>query len=444
MAEKIAVVVAVLVLIVPLAAFMASHWPFARRVLFCLCVALPGFFSLPFVECSLVWDATYRGSSRGISLSLLDMASLTLAIALCVVRRRVTWWPRGSWLLLACFVWPAGTAVISENPQFAVFELFNLLRAYAVFWMLANYFEEFGDLRTFLGTLAGVVVIQASVACHQHLSGQFRATGLLGDPNLAGMYLNLLLPILFAVGLETRGWWRWLCLVPCGLGALAVLITYSRGSWLMLAGSLLLVSTALLVIRPQPQKLAILGPAALAALLLLSIKSDSLLSRWGGGLAELRDADSSARGLGPAFAMISDFPVTGVGLNHISFMLNERHYGEAVKIGERGVIHNLYLTTAAETGIAGVALLLAAFLWLFATGVRTAWQCRQSPVALALAVGISTSVLVLAIHSWTEWVTRCIVILQTLAIIAALLLSLSRGHRQAAIARVAQRRSLEL
>jgi O-antigen ligase len=241
------------------------------------------------------------------------------------------------------------------------------------------------------------------------------------------MYVNVLLAVLWAVGLESRGLWQAACLGSFGAGAVLVLITYSRGSWLILAGTTALIAGALSVLRWKRRKLLVLLPAACAPLFVLVLKADSLLGRWGTGMRELGgDSYATARGLGPALAMIGDYPFAGVGLNHMCFMLENRHYGDDMDPYERQVIHNVYVTTAAETGLVGAGLLVLAVLWFLASGVRTAWRVRHSPFALALAVGATAGMLSVAVHSLSEWVARIVVILQAQGTMAAVLVSLDR------------------
>lgn len=436
--EKLCPLSVALAVGMPLLCLACIHWSLVRRAAFVLLISATAWYTLPLAETSILWDATYRGSTRGLTFGLSDALVLALAVALWVVRARVKRWPRGSWLFFALLAWFVGTGLFAERRDYVLFEMGTLVRAYALYWVLVNYFEEFGELRLLLGTLVGVVFLQAAVGVQQHLTGGYRATGTLGDPNLLGMFLNMVLAILLAVGMESRGKWQGIGLSAFGAGAMLLLITYSRGAWLVAAGTSVLVVVSLLLLNCRVRKFAVLIPVATGCMLLIMARAESIADRWQEGLATVTDAYVSARTLGPALAMVHDYPVTGLGLNNISYALNTRSYGDELMPDERQVIHNLYAVTAAETGLVGLALFVALGMSWLVRGARVAWQGRRSGLVGALAVGATGSLFSVAVHSGTEWVARVIVIAQTVAMVAALIASLQEAPERSALRQEAE------
>lgn len=437
MIEKLCVLALALCIGVPLLSLAGIRWTLVRRALFVFSIAATSWLTLPLTDMSILWDATYRGSTRGLSVGLSDFAVLALAAIVWHARRRMNWWPAGSWLFGAMFVWCVGTGMAAERPLYVAFEAMTLARVYLLYWVLVNYFEEFGDLRLLLTTLAAVVVMQSAVGAQQHLAGQYRATGTVGDPNLLGMYTNVLLVMLLALAMETRGKWQVACVGAFFAGAMLVLITYSRGAWLVGAGTAGLVCGSLLLLNLRTRKFVLLAPCLVLVLLLLTATADGIAARWQGGFGAITESRDSARTLGPALAMVRDYPVTGVGLNHMSLALNTRHYGDVLTPDERQVTHNLYVTTAAETGLVGMVLFGALAMSVLLRGMRLAWRSRHSPIVLAFAVGATAAVVSVAVHSSTEWVARVVIIGQVVAVATAVLAALEAKPERSALRRQA-------
>ena len=118
MDDKLSILICALLVLVPLGAAAACCWPAVRRALLVVTLAAPGLLGLLHIEWSIVWDEAYRGSARGINVALNDFTALALGIVLLRTRRRMNWWPAGSWILLALFLWSASTAFVADRPDY--------------------------------------------------------------------------------------------------------------------------------------------------------------------------------------------------------------------------------------------------------------------------------------------------------------------------------------
>lgn len=189
-----------------------------------------------------------------------------------------------------------------------------------------------------------------------------RATGTAIDPNALGglmiMMLTLAVPQLFeAQPMLRRGW----LIVGVGLMALALLLSFSRGSFVGVAAALGVLG----VVRYR--KLLVIMVLALALVLVLP-QTQGYVTHFFDGLEVLSDTEggdlSTQMRLGEysdALILIQRYPVFGVGFT------GTPDIDTYVKVA------NLYLMMASEMGLVGLATFLIAMLVLFVS----AWRGRK-------------------------------------------------------------------
>lgn len=209
-----------------------------------------------------------------------------------------------------------------------------------------------------------------------------RVRSTLGNASNLGVFVCLALPlaIAHARGSE-RGAWRMLARVSVAAGALVLALSLSRGAWVgALAGTiawLLAEGRAWDRARRVRVAAAVVGLAVAAGVVLaLAVPSAGArlgsLTSGGGATATWRLAvwGQSAR-------MIAERPVLGFGPATFRYAFSPRR-SAATMVGETGVQalddpHNLLISAAASSGIAG----LLALLWLLAEGLLAGWGLRD-------------------------------------------------------------------
>jgi O-antigen ligase len=308
-------------------------------------------------------------------------------------------------LLYFCIV--AASVVIARDQSLALFEVFSVLQ------LLLLYIYIVGTVRTrqdvvFLFTmlLAGLVLeslIMIGLQFVGHgislgaLSGRIdygsspselasRSGGTVGSPNIAGAYLSLLLaPAIgfLMVGLG-RGY-KSLTALALGLGVVALISTFSRGSWAATALSLMLLFLLAWRRGLLPLKVPLIFGVIGGLLLMLS--QNAILARLLINNGDITNGRAVLMEL--AWRMIQDHAVFGVGANNYATAL-----GPYLTPDFAGdwiyTVHNRYLLDWAETGIFG----LGTFLWfLIATLVRgwRLWRRKDrflSPLALAISAAM--------------------------------------------------------
>jgi O-antigen ligase len=188
-----------------------------------------------------------------------------------------------------------------------------------------------------------------------------RARGLAGHYMTFAGQLLLFIPVALGVALTARApRWRWAAAAAALLALAPLAATFTRSAWLGL-----FVACAVLLGAARPKGLALLGVLGIAAWFLAP-------GAWGARLHSVADPanlwnrervfmwEAGVR-------MFHDHPLTGVGLQDLHTLYDQYRSPDSVE--RAGHLHNAYVQIAASMGVVG----LAAFAWLYASLVRTAW-----------------------------------------------------------------------
>lgn len=216
--------------------------------------------------------------------------------------------------------------------------------------------------------------------------GVRRAHGFYGSPNNLALYLERVFPLGVAFGLwGQRLWRRW----AYGVGAIAVgaalILTFSRGAWVLGLPAAML-TLAFLGSRPQYRPWLVLAAVGIGGLFFI-------------GAWQLRGALDVRQGTAflrvslwqSAWEMVRDHVWWGVGPDNFLY-----YYGDYLRPGaevDRWLSHphNLILDFWLRLGIGGVALLFALVIG-FAMHLRVWVQAERGEaclVALGLAAGMA-------------------------------------------------------
>lgn len=253
-------------------------------------------------------------------------------------------------------------------------------------------------------------------------------TGETVNPNvLAG---TLLLPIPLFVALALRNDWarrRWiplLLLAPAGITILGLLISQSRGAFLAM-----LLSVLLLLILCWPWFGIVVMVVLVTAIVVFS---------WDGLVlfAEAIGSDGSITSLSGRWQIwlqslqaLSGFPVTGIGIGTFDLVMPTQYPLPDQDLHNIPHAHNLFLQISMDLGIPGVLL----FAWLLVAAllvlVRLLWneggfeeeydryrvqrhsrhkqrqQRRDKAFAWALAAGVLTALVAMILHGLVDAVT---------------------------------------
>jgi len=213
----------------------------------------------------------------------------------------------------------------------------------------------------------------------------------LPHPNIAGYLFAMTLPLCLAIAVGERGRMRVLSLLSGGGQLLALILTYSRGSWLGWCASMVSFGVMLkrwreiwVILTMVGLLLAFATPLQQRLFTLVRPQSDfSINDRMASMEAGLRV------GL--------DHPLLGVGYGRgrLREGLRELQQGGVLDIGHIAHTHNMYVELFAQTGLLG----LGTFLWLLFQALSQTLNnaSRFESVNRVLALGIAAAWIAFAV-----------------------------------------------
>ncbi len=350
---------------------------------------------------------------------LVVLIALALAIHALSTGRR----PAGGWRAAAAAGSMVAVALASllfaEDPAGGLKELEALAKDGAVAVLAGMLLFRAHQLRTISWILVGGGFALSALSVFQFTTGSFesvyggfaqsavqniagsiddvRISGPIGDPNFYAQWLVMLVPLAIdRFGDENRGSLRVLAAATAVLCSTAVVLTFSRGGLIALVAVF-----GLMVIRHPPRLRTLVGLAAVVVLA-LPLFPDGYVDR----LSALTDlggvdigTDPSIRNreaeLSAAWGMFSSRPLSGVGYGNYIESYNEYARDLGVNLNRKPrEAHNLFMETAAETGIPGVIVLGGVFTAAFAAlragrrRFRAMGDHRADGIGYALAVAL--------------------------------------------------------
>lgn len=409
--------------------------------------------------------AWYRGTTRGIEVSPIDMLALGVLVS-CVLLRRSDglpriYWPKTLGLLVLYFGYCVFSVHISDPQVFGVLELSKILRGILVFLCGAFYLRTARELVIFSVALACVAFAETAFALRQKvLMGMERPDGTVGHSNSLSMYMVLIGPMLVAAATNAKSILPRLFFTAAAICAgFSVILTLSR-TGVAVCG---LVMFAAIVFCCDWtftwKKLGVVLAAMVAAVVMFALMWPKLQARfaYSSFSEEYIATDGENRGIYIRWAlMMGEDHTFGVGLNNWSYWVS-KDYGHRVgafkyneyilgqteddERSDRGTYappaHNLLALTLGELGYPG--LVVFALIWLrwLLLGVRYFFR-RSDPFrnwGLGLALGVGG----IFLHSVTEWNYRQTALLFSTHLFVGALISLQwlRKHR-ARLARASQ------
>lgn len=351
------------------------------------------------VDVNLLSYEWYRGDTRGLEVSWVDLLALCAFMAVRARRKLGVLLPLTAALYLLCAV---GSTVLAPAPAFAWFGAWKVARMLFLALVVSRIASEPRLAPQLLTGLAMGLVGAAGYAVFQRYGqGMMQAGGPFSHQNGLGMAANMVYPCCFALWLRGDG--GWLARAAVGAAAISVVLALSRGGLVLFGLAAGIVYLASLGRKLTGGKLLILLVVALGAGAVLIRSFDTIVERF----STAPDSSGEARELfeEAAAMMIHDHPL-GVGLNQFSLVL-DRHYADPVGIplvDRSGIVHNIYYLTAAELGYVG--LLAFVLLTLAPVLVAAAGAFRSKTVTGDLLLGLGAGLLVTMIQGKLEWSLR--------------------------------------
>lgn len=382
-----------------LAAYLRSQPRYLPHACFAMGAML--FFLNPHLYVAPVSWPAWPGPVKGIEVSMIDGVAIAIIAATTGRARTPILLKVGLAIFALGILVSTVTGVQAWPASFYAWQVFRAVLVYLAVSRAAALDDRVP--MAILGGLAIGIFYNCFTAVRQFMGGDIQAGGNMGHQNLLGMMTHFAVFPAFALllgGHRTK-----LSLALLAAGATIAIVGGSRAT-IGLFGIGLVITTVLSMRYRMTGRKSAFAAVAVAALALAAP-----LMAWA---VDRRSEDSRASSnqeraafINAATMMIKDHPM-GVGGNQYVIVANVGGYsgraGVAWNFGNRSApVHNLYYLTTAELGFFG----LVGLLTMFAGAIAHGWRSlrRVSGERADFAVGTTAVLIVVAAHSYYEYIT---------------------------------------
>ena len=336
-------------------------------------------------------------------------------------------WPPVCWGVVLFVGYAIGRYLTADIEYYARQEMIRVLIYASLFFAILNNLHRQESTQIIALTLLGLGTLISFYAVYQFLADsdrvwtfvrpalyRHRGSGTYICPNHLAGFLEMLLPL--AVTYTLTGRFSYLTKVLLSYASLAILVgivvSVSRGGWIATTFSLILLSGWLVKQRDfRMQSVILLGVLATAAVLLVLVVQ-RYPKRFKGMVSAGQVTDIRFQLWGPALKMWQDHLWWGAGPAHFNARFPQyRPVNWEVQNVRPDRVHNDYLNTLADWGLAGAVLVSGAW-GLFYWGVFRSWRhVQRAPNDLAtkrtnksaFVLGASLGLVAILIHSFVDY-----------------------------------------
>lgn len=352
---------------------------------------------------NLISDENYRGDSRGIEVTTVDLLVLALWLAQRA-RKRLPSGITSPFFLPRMFYLGAALASLSATPDMlrSTFSVWKIVRMYGYFGVLSAAFAELDLARAFLDGIGAGVLWQGALSLQQkYLYHAVRVQGSQSHPNSLAMIVNMIAPTAFALMLGGKGR-RWVGGVVA-VAAMCDVFSLSRGGMMMFVLSSAIVAFVSVLRKPTAHKIKVLSWIGAGGALALLKSIDTIINRF---VNAPKESELARKLFNKAAKAMADEHPFGIGINMYSYVLDHGGYADrfGVERGDRnGIAHHIYWLTSAELGYVGVAAYVLILFAVLFGAVRLAFR---KDIEGEIGLGIAAGLMITYLQGFAEWIAR--------------------------------------
>ncbi len=271
-----------------------------------------------------------------------------------------------------------------------------------------------GELKRSVSILSLSLLLVAAYGLYQNFTGNIsaewidqemfdsiegRVVSTFENPNMLGLYLILLLPMLAAGFIGEKSWWKKPGLIiSFAAGAVCLIYTWARGAWLGF-----LFAAVIFMLMWNRRTMGVLLAGIFALPVLIPFLPESIVSRFS-SIGNLTDTSTNYRVYiwRGSVNMLSDYWLTGIGVGEEAFGRIYPYYSFA-GIEKAPHAHNLFLQMFIEIGVFGFALFLAFLICLFQCGFSLAKHGEDREIRL-IGCGALCGTIAALVQGMTDYV----------------------------------------
>ena len=357
----------------------------------------------------------YRGSSRGMEVSIVYLFAFALMVTAAIKRRIPKLIPSfGAFLYFVYFFLCLPSYATAENILFSWMETWKMIMIYLVYLAVRAHLDISGGTKALMKGLAGFAIYNFLLVVKDHISGVYQPHGVFPHQNGLAMGMHLFASLFFACVL-VEGWrGSWTNVFAFLSASACVVRTYSRGALAVMPISFFIAFVLSFLGMAQGKKGRLflrIVPIVLVGLVGLGIMLPRIIERF-------TSAPESSKNTRVELAlcakeMIADEPWRGVGMNNWGIKINPPYeYAERAgrtqnrdKEFKDGIVETVYLLVGAECGIPALVAMIIWFLSYLILCLVLVKKLFGTPYA-AIPAGIAGGLAACYIQSCLEWVLR--------------------------------------
>lgn len=349
---------------------------------------------------NVISQENYRGDSRGIEITTVDLVLLAIRLALPRTRAK----PATRHVFVRSFFYLCVLLSFKDTPDVlkSTFSLWKLTRMYFAFDTMALAFLDVQLVAAATRGLAFGVLWQGWLVLWQkYVQHAVRTMGSMPHPNSLAMIVNLIAPTAFALWLSGRA--RPYAPLVVGCAGISTIASLSRGGMMMFVLATVLGAIIAFARGFEAHKLKIIGTLFFAAVLVLARSIDTIIERF---TTAPKESEQARILFNRAAKMMADEHPFGVGINMYSYVLDHGGYADRLNIepGDRnGIAHHIYWLTAAELGYIGA---IAYVLVVASVMISTIRLAMRGGLRGDLGVGFTLGLTTMTLQGTAEWIAR--------------------------------------
>lgn len=393
---------------IPIGVILAKKYPIIEKVLWFLLL----FFTAKTEDINFISMETYRGTSKGFEIGLVDITAMILFfIILGRSKKYPIKLPMGSYLYFTYFLFSCFSIINSDIYIYSFFELWKMIRMYFYFFVVYNLIHSFKDIEQFLKYMAIIVCFITMIVLKQkYLEGMFQTMGPFPHQNSLVMYLIVYGSLFLSYLLNAKKSNIYLWTIAFGFCAIDILSTLSRGGMALFSLSIFIIFLLSYANKFTFRKVGIAGLFFVLGTGVLYKASDTIMER----IRTAPEESVSVRlVLAEAAQNMANDKLFGVGLNNFALKINPPYsYGNHIERANSdekgGLVETIYLMIAAETGWLNLAVFIFMLLFFYFKNISNYFKLKHGKLRKYryLCIALIGALLSIYLQSTLEWVLK--------------------------------------
>ena len=393
---------------VPIGVILAKKFKHIEKLFWFLLL----FFTAKTEDINFFSMETYRGTSRGFEVGLVDITAIILFfIAYSRREKYPIKLPPASIIYFIYFFFSLISIINSEVYLYSFFELWKIVRMYFYFFVVYNLVRTFDDIEEFIKYMLIIVFFITIIVLKQkYLEGLFQTKGPFPHQNSLVMYMIVYGSIFLSYLLNAKNAKLYIWMAAFGAAAVDIISTLSRGGMAVFSISIFIIFILSYKHKFTLRKVGISIIFLILGTGVLYKASDTILERINTAPEESLNVRVV---LAQAAQNMANDKLFGIGLNNFGLKINPPFpYGDHIERKDEdekgGIVETVYLLIAAETGWMNLFVFASFLLFFYFKNFKNYLKLKKGkykkyryiPIAM---IGCLTSIY---LQSTMEWVLK--------------------------------------